>query len=502
MFEFSNLIFATDAVFSVPNLLAIFIGSIIGCVVGALPGATATMAIAVMIPLTFWFSAEVSLLLLISVYTSGIFGGAITAILLNIPGTPASAATCFDGYPLAQQGQAGKAITVSLISSLVGGLISGLALLLCAPALAAIALRFGPPESMMVALFGLTMVASLSSENLAKGLMMGALGMFLGCVGMEPNTGYPRFTFGNPNFLSGFAVVPVLIGVFSVPEVLKMVSSKGWSKPTVKNKLGLSWLELKKISKTMGVSTVIGLIVGLIPAIGPETATFLGYDRAKRMSKEKEKFGKGALEGVAASETANQAVVGTSLAPMFALGIPGSGAAMVLMGGLMIHGLMPGPHLFRENQDLMMTLFIGFIVAQFFMVFVGIVAGKFAPLVLNIPHKFMGPVIMIVCMVGTFACNNNMLDVFVMLISGFIAYYLLRVGFSPVPLVLGLVLGPVFEVEMGRTLTLASKAGFTSYMMGRPIALCIFALTVLTFALPVWMSLKERHRQSLKKAAD
>ncbi len=492
MFEAANIFSSLDAVFSAANLLAILVGSVIGVVVGALPGATATMAIAVMIPLTFWFSPEVSLLLLISVYTSGVYGGAITAILLNIPGTPASAATCFDGYPLAKQGQAGKALTVSLVSALFGGLISALGLLFCAPALGALALRFGPPESMMVALFGLTMVASLSSENLAKGMMMGSLGMFLGCIGMEPNTGYPRFTFGNPNFLSGLSVVPVLIGVFSVPEVLKMVGSKGWSKPEGGTRLGMSWAEFRKIRKTLGVSTVIGLIIGLIPAIGPETATFLGYDRAKRMSQEKELFGKGAIEGVAASECASQAVVGTSMAPMFALGIPGSGAAMVLMGGLMIHGLMPGPHLFRENQGRMMTLFIGFLVTQFFMIAVGAAACKCAPMVLRIPHKYLGPIIMIVCMAGTFACNNNMLDVFVMLIAGFFAYYLARAGFSPVPLVLGLVLGPVFEVELGRTLTLMSKSGFFSYMMGRPIALVIFGLTVVSFAVPLMMALKNR----------
>jgi putative tricarboxylic transport membrane protein len=491
MFDFANILGAMDAVFSFANMGAILIGSIIGCIVGALPGATATMAIAVMIPITFWFSAEFSLLLLVSVYTSGIFGGAITAILLNIPGTPASAATCFDGYPLARQGKAGKALTVSLIASLTGGLISGIALLFCSPALAALALRFGSPESMMVALFGLTMVASLSSENLPKGLLMCSLGMFIGCIGMEPNTGYPRFTFDSIFLLSGLSVVPILIGVFSVPEVLKMAVSKGWSKPEGKNKLGISFKEFKQLYKVLGISTVVGLIIGLIPAIGPETATFVGYDRAKRISKHKELFGKGAIEGVAASECANQAVVGTSLAPMFALGIPGSGAAMVLMGGLMIHGLMPGPQLFRENQSLMMTIFIGFIVAQIFMVLVGIIASKFAPIILRIPYRYLGPIIIVVCMAGTFAVNNNIIDVFVMLTSGFIAYYMGRAGFSPVPLVLGVVLGPVFEVEMGRTLTLASKAGFFSYMAGRPIAMIIFALTVITIFAPLLVKTKK-----------
>lgn len=301
---------------------------------------------------------------------------------------------------MARSGQGGKAIAVAIWSSFIGGLLSGIALLFAAPALATLALRFGPPESMMVALFGLTMVASLSSENLAKGLLMGALGMFMGCI-------------------------------------------------------------------------------------GPETATFIGYDQAKKMSENKEMFGKGAIEGVAASECANNAVVGTSLAPMFALGIPGSGAAMVLMGGLMIHGLMPGPRLFTEHKSLLMTIFLGFIVAQFFMLVGGLIAAKFSPAILNISHTILGPSILIICMVGSFAVSNNIFDVYVMLIAGFISYFMGKAGFSPVPTVLGLILGPMFEGGVGRTIRISSKTGFLPYILGRPITLLLAALTILTIALPI-----------------
>lgn len=489
MFDFSNIIYGIGSVFSGSSLLAILIGSVIGVIVGALPGASATMAIAVMIPITFWFSPEFSLLMLISVYSSGIFGGSITAILLNIPGTPASAATCFDGHPLAKKGQGGKAIAVAIISSFIGGALSGIALLFAAPALAALALRFGPPESMMVALFGLTMVASLSSENLAKGLFMGALGMFIGCIGMDPRTGYARFTFGSPNLYSGIPVVPLLIGVFSIPEVINMLTSDGWKRIIwdAKTRISISFKEFKNLIKTCGVSAVIGMVIGLIPAIGPETATFVGYDQAKRMSKNKEMFGKGAIEGVAASECANNAVVGTSLAPMFALGIPGSGAAMVLMGGLMIHGLMPGPRLFTENQGLLMTLFIGFIVAQVFMLGIGLMAARFSPAILSIPHTLLGPSILIICMVGSFAVNNNIFDVYVMLIAGAISYFMGKAGYSAVPAVLGMILGPMFEEELGRTITISAKTGFLPYIMGRPITLLLFALTVISVALPIIM---------------
>ncbi|HQA59834.1 MAG TPA: tripartite tricarboxylate transporter permease [Tepidanaerobacteraceae bacterium] len=487
MFELSNIVEGLNVLLSGSSMLAILIGTIIGIIVGALPGASATMAIAVMIPITFWFSAEFSLLMLISVYCSGIFGGAITAILLNIPGTPASAATSFDGYPLARSGQGGKAIAVAIWSSFIGGLLSGIALLFAAPALATLALRFGPPESMMVALFGLTMVASLSSENLAKGLLMGALGMFMGCIGLDPTFGYARFTFGSPNLYSGIPVVPLLIGVFSVPEVINMLTSKGWDKVVWdrKTKIRISFKEFKSIIKTCGVSAAIGMIIGLIPAIGPETATFIGYDQAKKMSENKEMFGKGAIEGVAASECANNAVVGTSLAPMFALGIPGSGAAMVLMGGLMIHGLMPGPRLFTEHKSLLMTIFLGFIVAQFFMLVGGLIAAKFSPAILNISHTILGPSILIICMVGSFAVSNNIFDVYVMLIAGFISYFMGKAGFAPVPTVLGLILGPMFEGEVGRTIRISSKTGFLPYILGRPITLLLAALTILTIALPI-----------------
>lgn len=485
MFDLSNILIATQNVFSIINLLGMFIGAVIGCIVGALPGATATMAIAVLIPVTFWFPAEFSLLLLISTYCSGVFGGSISAILLNIPGTPASAATCFDGHPLALKGEGGKAIMVALVASVIGGLISGLGLLFFSPALAALALNFGSPESMMVAIFGLTMVSSLSSENLSKGLLMGVLGMFIGTIGLSPS-GNARFIFGNPNLYSGLAVVPMLIGVFSIPEVLKMLTSSGWSKLDRNNgKLSLTWKEFRTIWKTIGISTVIGMVIGLIPAIGPETATFVGYDQAKRHSKNKEMFGKGSLEGVAASEAANNAVCGTSLAPMFALGIPGSGAAVVLMGALMIHGLMPGPQLFRENQNLLMTLFLGYIVAQIFMLIVGYGASRVAPLILNINHLVLGPILLIICMVGTFAVNNNVFDVYVMLIAGVVSYFMGNAGYSSVPLVLGMLLGPMFEEELSRTMILSSKMGFTSYMMERPIALLLFFSTLATILIPI-----------------
>lgn len=501
MLTLENFAIAIQNVLQLDVLLAMLVGSMIGVVVGALPGASATMALAVMIPVTFWFDADLSLLLLISVYCSGVFGGSISACLLNIPGTPASAATCFDGTPLTKRGEGGKAVLVALLASTFGGLLSGVALLFCAPALAALALKFGAPETMMVAIFGLTMVASLSSDKLIKGLIMGGLGMLIGTIGLSPS-GTARFTLGSINLYGGLQTVPILIGVFSIPEVIRMVASHGWKMDSSnKSRMHVSLKEFKSIIPTCSVSTVIGLIIGLIPAIGPETATFIGYDRAKKMAKgaDKESFGKGNIKGVAASEAANNAVCGTSLAPMFALGIPGSGAAMVLMGGLMIHGLTPGPTLFREKMPLLTTLFLGFIVAQLFMLVIGYGACKLAPLVFKVHHLVLAPIILVVCMVGTYATNNSLFDVYIMLAFGIAAYFLGNAGYSCVPMVLGMLLGKQFETNLARTLVLSQKTGFLSFIATRPIAILLAALTVATIVLPI--ILEHRKKKRLAKLA-
>lgn len=505
MFDTATILTGLSNALSPSALFAVMLGSVIGIVVGALPGATATMAIAVLVPITFWFPPELSIIMLMGVYSSGVFGGSISAILLNIPGTPASAATCFDGYPLSRQGKAGKAISVALWSSFFGGTISGFALLLAAPLLAYAALRFGPPESMAVAIFGLVMVASLSSDNLLKGLLMGTLGMFLGTIGMDPHSGYPRFTFGVLDLVQGISVVPLLIGAFSIPEVIRMLSGSGWASVDydMRDSWRLKWDEIKCLWKTWLVSTGIGMVVGIIPAIGPETATFLGYDQAKKMAKDKSLFGKGDIRGIAGSEAA-EAVVGTSLAPMFALGIPGSGAAVALMGGLLVHGLMPGPRMFTEQTGFLMTVFIGFIFAQVAMLICGLVAARFAPQILRIPHVVLGPVIIVVSMVGSFAINNSMFDVGIMLASGIIAFFLSEAGFSVVPVVLGLILGPMFEGELARTLTISAREGFFSYMLDRPIALGIIAFTILTIVGPIISEYRKRKQGKVvdKKNAD
>lgn len=474
--------------FSLQGLLFLMIGSLFGVLMGSLPGCTATLAMAVLIPITYYFTPEMSMLLLVAVYTSAIFGGSITAILINIPGTAASAATCFDGHPLAKQGKAGKAIATAIWSSFMGGVLGGLGLMFLSPALAQLALKFGAAETMMVALFGLVMVASISSENMAKGLLMGMIGMFLGSIGTDV-TGHTRFTFGSVNLVSGFDPTPVLLGVFAIPEAIKMITGAGWnSVPWEKGqRMVLNLKELRSIIKTCGIASVIGMIVGVIPAMGPETATFLSYDINKKLSKSEERarYGTGHLPGVAASEAANNAVVGTSIAPMLAMGIPGSTAAMLLMSGLMVQGLTPGPALFLSQKPLLATVCSGFIVAQIFMLGVGLLAARLSPVILRIKPGILGPCVITICMMGAFAMRSNIFDVFVMLGFGIVAYFLGKAGFSCVPLVLGLILGPSFDSNLVRAMTIAGEGNFLAYLVSRPGTVVIFLLTVVAIILPL-----------------
>ena len=487
MFDSANFLRALSVCLQPAQIMALLTGSILGVTMGAIPGASATLAIAILIPITYWTSTEFSIISLMAAYTCGIFGGSITAILLNIPGTPASAATCYDGYPLAMQGKGGKAIACAIWGSFFGGVISAFCLLFCAPLLADVAGRLGALELALVALFGMTMVATLSSENLAKGLLMAAIGLVIGCVGVEDQTGSVRFTFKIMHLYSGIPHTPLLIGMFAFPQVMSMCTAKdsivhGLGK---NDKIALNRGEIKRVGKTAGISAIIGLIIGLIPAIGPETATFMAYDRAKQISKTPEKFGTGMIEGVVASETANNAVVGASLAPTFALGIPGSGAAMMLMGGLTVHGLQPGPFLFENSGDIMMTLFVGMFFCQMMILATGFPLAKFTPKLLSIPQNILGPTILMLCMVACYVSEGDLFSILIMAIAGMISYLLLKSGFSVVPLLLGVILGKTFESYLSRASVLAStKGGLVPYFMSRPVAWIILVVILATLFLP------------------
>ncbi|MRG84850.1 tripartite tricarboxylate transporter permease [Salinibacillus xinjiangensis] len=478
-------------------LITAFLGTTLGIIIGALPGATATMALTLMLPISFNLDTYTAITLLLAVYCGGIFGGSIPAILLKIPGTPASAATIFDGYPMAKKGKVSEALLFIVYSSSIGGFISGVILMIAAPLLALLALNFGPPEMLALSLFGLSIVASLAAGNMLKGLLMGTLGLFVATIGLDPQFGAPRFTFGNMNVYQGIPLIPVLIGVFSIPEAITLMLNSHVSKKvqTIKKRFLLKWIEISNVLPTIFKSGMIGSILGITPAVGPEVATFIGYNEAKRVSKHKEKFGTGIPEGIVASESANNAVTGSSLVPTLTLGIPGSAAAAVIMGGLIIQGVRPGPSLFNNDPKLISFIFVVFLLLQIVMFIVGIIVVNVSKYVIKVPSFYLGASIIVLSTVGSFAINNNLFGVFVMFFSGLIAYILGKFGFSPVPFILALILGPQIEGEMNRTLLITGGEGFLnffSFLFTRPIAILFFILAVLTFFIPI---IRERRKQ-------
>ena len=477
------------AVFRPECLWAIFVGVFGGTVIGALPGLTATMGVALLIPLTFGMDPVIGLNMLIGIYVGGIYGGCISSILVKTPGTPASAATVLDGYPLAQKGQAMKALGMATIASGIGGLFSCVVLAFMAPALASMALKFGPVEYFSLAAFGLAIIASLSSDIL-KGILVGCLGMLLSCIGADPIGGVQRFTFGATGFADGIAFIPALIGLFAISEVMVQIEhifekneatiKLSGSIPTFKETLAC-W-------KTLLRGSVIGTIVGIIPGTGSGTASWIAYSEAKRTSKHPERYGTGELDGVAATESANNAVCGGALVPLLALGIPGDSVTAVLVGGLMIQGLAPGPMLFAERPDVVIGIFTGSFLANIFMVIIGLLGvGLFAQ-VLKIPKRALVMSIVMFCVLGSYAINMNVTDLYTMLIFGVVGYFLQKYNFSLAAVCISLILGPLAEENL-RLAYIANK-GDLSVFVTRPISALFVFLTVFSLCWPVYREWK------------
>ncbi|MEL7566887.1 MAG: tripartite tricarboxylate transporter permease [Dehalobacterium sp.] len=481
--------------FTVNNLLAMMAGVLGGIIIGALPGLTANMGVALLIPITFGMDPVAGLLMLMAVYTSAIYGGSISAILLHTPGTSASAATAIDGYELTMQGKSGLAIRIATVSSVIGGFISGIFLLTLTPPLSLISLKFGPPEYFLVAIFGLTTIGSISTGSINKGLISGALGLLISTVGMELNSGFPRFTFGLVDLQSGVSFVPAMIGLFSLSQVMFMVEKTHKESGIVTNAISdwrylPRWNELKSIKTTILRSSLIGVLVGILPGAGGDIASWVSYNEAKRFSKKPELFGKGAVEGVAASEAANNAVTGGSLIPLLTLGIPGSATAAVLLGGLMIQGLVPGRELFTRYGEITYTVILGFILANVVMGVVGMLAARFMSNITMVSNKILAPLVVILCIVGSFALGNNFFDVWVMIIFGLLGYIMRKTGFHPAPVVLGLILGPMTEKGFRQSLSL-SNGDLFSYFFTRPLSIVLIVLIVFALAWPIFFHKKK-----------
>ncbi|RSL33659.1 C4-dicarboxylate ABC transporter permease [Salibacterium salarium] len=467
------------------------LGVAAGMIVGALPGLTATMAIAVMLPFTFSMAADTALITLGGIYIGAIFGGCIAAILINTPGTPSSIATTFDGYPLTQQGKPDQALITAAVSSGIGGVIGGIALLFLTPLLAALALQFGPPEFFWIAFLGLTMVATLSAGSLLKGLLGGTVGLLLSVVGIAPIGGSSRFTFGYSPLQAGFELIVMLIAFFCIPQVIKMIKNQSDSTEQVQSfqsqKGVKSYVFKQVITRPFLIlrSAVIGIIVGIIPGAGGNVASLLSYDATYRLSKDQSKFGKGDIRGVSASETANNAEVGGSLVPLLALGIPGAPPAAVLIGALLMQGIQPGPDLFASDARLIYTFIAAFIIANVVMLVLAIFGSKYIGQVINIPMYYLAPAIVFLTIIGSYAIRNNFVDVVTLIIFGLIGYIMLERGFKPAPIVLGLILGPIAEEGLSQSLLMSE--GFFSLLglfLTRPITILLMIFCLLSLLSP------------------
>ena len=497
-----NIMIGLSNVMQPMNLLICLGGLFIGVLFGALPGFSATMAVAIFVPFTYVMEPGAALLLLSALYCGGVFGGSIPAVLVGIPGTPASAPTAWEGKALVKKGEAGRALSLVTVASCFGGFVSSVALLVCAPLLASIAKMVGQPEQMFVAIFGLSVVVMLSQDNLFKGCMVAIVTLLIATFGQDPVEGFPRFTYGFSQLTAGFSVVPVLIGLFSLPEVFKMLEDP-FGKMAESGKVGSMKLKLTDITKNAFNairSTIMGVIIGIIPAAGPDIAAFLAYNEAKKASKTPEEFGEGSPEGIVAAEAANNGVTGGSLIPLLTLGIPGSAPAAIFLGAMIIHGVRPGPTLFTQHAATVYTMIIGFALINLLMYIVGMIYCKFGSLILVIPKSILATTIVVLAVVGTFATNKNMFDVFVMFGAGILGYIMLRNDFPTSPIALALLLGTNMEKAMSLTRTMYEGEMYMIFSRPLTTALCLF--TIFSFAFPLTKIYLEKRKAKKAAAAE
>ena len=487
-----NILDALWAALDPLTFLLVFLGTLFGLIFGVIPGLTAILAIVLLIPLTYGMDALMAIAMLIGVYIGGISGGLVTAILLGMPGTPASIATTFDGFPLAQKGEAGKALGVGITSNLVGCMIGWLALILLAPFFARIAVAFGPVEYVAVIIFGFTTVISLSGNTPSKGLIACLLGLLCSIIGMDPATGMMRNTFGFTVLDGGISSIPAMIGLFVLTPAFREVEqcTRKYIIPrsNLKN-ISMSRTELRRSRGNFLRSGIIGVLIGILPGIGGTLANFVAYDQAKKHAPRPDTFGTGDIQGIVASETANNAVIGGTLIPLLVLGIPGDAVTAVLLGGLQLHGIEPGPLLMRDNPQLLYGIFAYFLVASLFMFVLMFAAGaRIFPMILRISKTWLLPVVIMASLVGCYNISYATRDLWISFVFGVIGYFLQKAGYPLVPLVISLVLGLMFEKQLRLALSLTD--GSLLPFLQSPYALLFLALALFSV---LWSGWKARH---------
>jgi len=467
------------------NIALIFFGVLVGVTVGALPGLSSPMAVALLLPFTISLEPVPAISMLAALYCAGTFGGSITAILINAPGAPPAVATAFDGYPMAKRGEAGRALGLAAVCSVLGGIFSLVVFLLATPLLAQIALKFRPPEYFALTVFALSMLASISGRSSLRNLISGAFGVLIGTIGIHLTTGVERFTFGSYELTEGINFIPVLIGLFAIGELLNQSQSLNVVYERITSvvvKLP-SWEDFRRVRMTILRSSGIGTFIGILPAEGATVAAIMGYNEAKRWSKNKEEFGKGAIEGIAGPEAANNAATGGAMVPTLALGIPGSGTTAIILAALIMHGFRPGPYLMRETPEFIYAIFGAMLIANFMFLGIGLGGAKIFSRVTLIPRTLLWPSVFVFSMIGAYSFSSSIFDIWVMLIAGFVGFLMTRHGFGAAPLVMGLILGKLVEESLSQSMIMFDNNWLR--FLESPIVLVFFVFTVLGLGWPL-----------------
>lgn len=485
-----NLTDALALFLTVDNAFSIFAGVVIGVIIGAIPGMTTPMGVALVLPFTFTMAPVTGILLLLGVYKGGLYGGSITAILIKAPGTPAASCTVLDGYPLTQKGEARKALDMALYASCFADFVSNLALILLAGLLASFALRFGPPEFFTLIVFSLTIIAGVSGDSLIKGVASAALGLLFATVGLDMVYGTNRFIFDNWNLFGGLSFIPVLIGLFALPEIIRHFTDRASAraKAAVMAGRGAGWAEFRACFKSILRGSLIGVVLGAIPGIGGAPSAFLSYSEARRNSKTPQNFGRGELEGVAAAEAGNNGVAGATMIPLLALGVPGDVITAVILGAFMIHGLRPGPVMFADNITLIYALFIGMMLSSAYLFVVGKFSIRAISRIAKVPNRILYPVVLVLCLFGAFAINNSAFDVLVMLLMGVLGYVMLILRFPAPPFLIAFILGPLLEDNFRQSMILSE--GGIGILFRSGICIVFWILTLAS----MWFLLQSRRR--------
>jgi putative tricarboxylic transport membrane protein len=479
------IIAGATLIFSVESIVLIFLSVLIGVTIGALPGLSSTMAVALLLPFTIGMDPILAISMMAALYCAGTFGGSITAILINTPGAPPAVATSFDGYPMAQRGEAGRALGMAAVASVIGGVFSLIVFIIAAPLLARIALSFRPQEYFALTLFGLSMLAAISGKSALRNLIAGAFGVLVSTVGIHLVTGVERFTFGTSALYEGIDFVPVLIGIFAISEMLNQSQILDVVRERVRSVAVRlpSREDFRRCWATILRSCGIGTFIGILPAEGTTVAAIMGYNEAKRWAKNKDEFGKGAIEGIAGPEAANNAGTGGAMVPTLALGIPGSGTTAVILAALIMHGFRPGPYLMRETPEFLYAIFTAMLIANFMFLAVGLGGAKLFAMITLVPRTFLWPSVFVLSTVGAYAYRQTTFDVWVMLIAGLIGFLALRHGFGPAPFVMGLVLGGLIEESWSQAMIIFD--GNWLRFFESPICNLFFALSAASILGPL-----------------